>query len=259
MKKLRIALCLSGLIRDFGNSGASYNEFLCKDYNTDVFIHTWNNNSEVNKNTRFSSSPKLVDPVDKERFFKEIFTHANIKLQLENFDSDWNFRRQYGNDASPRTTAIMYYSVYKSNLLKKTKEVDENFKYDVVIRSRMDFLLKEKIPKKELEVVCSDKNIVYVGQNSCCEGKGLYDGSRGVVDQFAFGSSQAMDVYSNCYIDQNNMAQVGGEIVLASQFKQNKLIPTLTSYKFKGLAFVKKDETVYWEDFDNYEKFTFKT
>ena len=24
-------------------------------------------------------------------------------------------------------------------------------------------------------------------------------------------------------------------------------------------SFVKKDETVYWEDFDNYEKFTFKT
>jgi hypothetical protein len=32
----------------------------------------------------------------------------------------------------------MYYSIYKSNELKKQYEIENNFKYDYVIRLRMD-------------------------------------------------------------------------------------------------------------------------
>ena len=252
---MKVALCLSGLIRDFQNSGFSYNEYLCKDLDCDIFIHTWDENKESH-NTRFSSS--IMDDSDnKSKMFANIFPNSNITLLLEDFNSDWNFRKQYQNDIHPRTTAIMYYSIYRSNLLKKEFEQKNNFVYDVVIRSRMDFLMQQKINNSELKDVCSDKNNIYVGTNlyhkgnNACRMNWITEGGYPCVeDQFAFGASCAMDKYSNCYIESSGMQYEGGEITLAKQFLRHNLKPIRTSLRFQMLQYATHLQTTYWEDYE---------
>lgn len=259
---MKVALCLSGLIRDFETSGESYNKFLCDTLKADVFIHTWNRNIE-SSNTRFSSS-KMADTNNKEKFFADIFPNSKVFLCMEDFNSDWNFRKNFGNDISPRTTAIMYYSIYKSNLLKTKYEKDNSFIYDIVIRARMDFLLKQNVDLEELLDCCNNKKTIYVGTNLFHKGNNLprmnwdYHGQVGIEDQFAFGSSEAMDLYSSCYLEQNNMQSEGGELTLGRQFKKHNLLPKRTKFKFKSLQFAEENQTVYWEDYDEFEQIIFK-
>tara|TARA_R100000664_G_C2759374_1_gene149070 strand:- start:3857 stop:4504 length:648 start_codon:yes stop_codon:yes gene_type:complete len=195
---------------------------------------------------------------NKKQFFQSIFPDSNINLLLEDFGSDWNFNKHKQNDISPRTTAIMYYSVYKANLLKKEFESSNGFLYDVVIRARMDFLLKETISEYELRDVIINNKTVYVGTNLHHKGRSSermnwsYSGRYGVEDQLAFGSSKAMDKYSDCYLDRVGMQSIGGEIILGEQFQQYDLQPKRTAYQFLMLQHYDENESTYWEDYDEY-------
>tara|TARA_R100001015_G_scaffold19003_2_gene14073 strand:- start:6011 stop:6811 length:801 start_codon:yes stop_codon:yes gene_type:complete len=259
---MKVALCLSGLMRDFETSGASYNEFICNHLKADVFVHTWKENAE-SSNTRFSSS-KMSDVDDKRQFFTNTFPNSKVSFCIEDFNSDWNFRKNFGNNLAPRTTAIMYYSIYKSNLLKTKYEENNDFVYDIVIRARMDFLMKQNIDMSELLECCGDDKVVYVGTNLFHKGPTLsrmnwdYGSQFGVEDQFAFGSSHAMNKYSSCYLKQNNMQYEGGEITLGRHFMEQNLIPKRTKFRFKSLQFAEEHRTVYWEDYDKFEQTIFK-
>ena len=78
------------------------------------------------------------------------------------------------------------YSIHKCNELKKNYEIENNFKYDFVIRTRYDFGLSEPIYIDNF-----DRNIIYAPNDN--------SHAYGFNDQFAIGSSENIDIYSDVY------------------------------------------------------------
>ncbi len=75
---------------------------------------------------------------------------------------------------------MMFFRLYRANLLKTEHEREFNFTYDFVIRSRFDVKVDEfDFNKNHMYIVCS-------------EGK--------VIDLFFAGKSYIMDAISNCYL-----------------------------------------------------------
>jgi hypothetical protein len=81
------------------------------------------------------------------------------------------------------------YSVQQCNALKSRHERDNGFRYDWVLRVRADSLFLTAI--ENLETL--DPNHIYIPTHD----NWAVDGTHGLNDRFAFGSSALMDVYSN--------------------------------------------------------------
>ena len=105
------------------------------------------------------------------------------------------------------TTAPMYYGIYKANELKCNYEKQTNEKYDIVIRTRPDNFYSESLPIDEVD--CSKTSqVVYVRGtvndwgSKIPRNNFLYehgDDIPFVADNFAFGNSDSMNVYSDTY------------------------------------------------------------
>jgi hypothetical protein len=85
----------------------------------------------------------------------------------------------------------MYYSIFKSNELKKEYEKENNITFDCVIRSRFD---SDIISELEIESYDLSKVNIPIGKDW-----------GGLNDQFAFGNSDSMDIYSDLI---NNLSSV---------------------------------------------------
>jgi hypothetical protein len=75
-----------------------------------------------------------------------------------------------------------------SNNLKIVFEKENNYSFDIVYRMRFDseILNLEFLPKEKIE-----SNTIFI--------PGVHKDFGGINDQFAFGSSQSMDKYSNLF------------------------------------------------------------
>lgn len=121
---MKIALCLSGLLR---NLNPSY--FLNLGVDVDIFCHTWDycDISELNV-----LNPKEINVEDDNNAFK--YTSVNVE--------SWPYM---GN--SPRNHVYkMYYSMKRCIDMVEDYELKNNFKYDLIIRSRYD--IKANIKNK---------------------------------------------------------------------------------------------------------------
>ena len=143
----------------------------------------------------------------------------------------------------------MFYSIFKANSLKKLNEDNNNFKYDLVIRSRFDTLYEEPIPTDEILDVLNDNSKIYVRHNTIDRGGNssrtefyLEDSGRlshFVADNFSFGSSKALDVYSSIYENIEKEASLGistPECLLGRQLVSKEISPLWSSIQFKSLV-----------------------
>ena len=191
---MKIALCLSGQAR-FIEQG--YREviypYILQDNNIDVFIHTWEiPESQIGTPFLAGGMHFVGEPVSEGLINKTLNLYNPQKYKVESQLSfpilPWDERHMHGFHS--QNAYSMFYSIYQSNKLKTEYEIENNFKYDWVIRSRFDVKLNTKI-----EFNNYDKNIMNV-PNGC------FDPSNGYVDCFAFSNSSNMDIYSDVY---NNM------------------------------------------------------
>lgn len=189
---MKIALCLSGQPRylDIGYQYL-YNIFLSK-YDVDVFSHIWFDEKLTNKDIdfciRYNRSHKWEKNSDKKvldlykpkkyifeppkQFSTQPFLGANFEL------------------IKPENVLSMYYSIEQANKLKKEYEEENNFKYDVVIRSRTDIILQNF----NLNLLNLENKIYYYGLDQL-----MFENIPITNDQFALGSSEHMDTYSSLY------------------------------------------------------------
>ena len=184
---MKIALCLSGQPR-FLEEGYSqlYNHLLSR-YSIDCFVHTWwsCNMSGVNMTTLPMTNPQGRSYIFKPNtieYIKEKYNPVSFFYEPQkHFD---RIDRVQPND----TTSVqsMFYSIKMSNQLKTEYEKANNFKYDMVIRSRTDIIIETLLLDK-----LTEKNCVYthsVGQNIDFPN-----------DQLAVSDSISSDYYSCLY------------------------------------------------------------
>jgi len=124
---MRIAVCLSGQLRGWEIAYKNQQWFWnTSDAEVDYFIHTW----DYSADRTAVSKPYIDRTIDKKEFDnicklydvkKGIF---DTKKQEEFFDNDhW---------------LSLFYSLSQSLMLKREYEIENNFQYDVVVKSRPD-------------------------------------------------------------------------------------------------------------------------
>jgi hypothetical protein len=183
---MKVALCLSGHFRSYERVYPILKQSIIDPYHSDVFIATWDSvgfdgvrgdhqfmNLKLNEEslrTLFSPKKMFIEPQKKWDTSKYQVIH-NIGLR------------------NPEIIFGMFYGIFAANKLKSEFEQENNFKYDVVIRSRADLFFESILPANELKEA-SENNHVYVPK---------FGNYNGLNDQFAFGCSDSMNLYCDTY------------------------------------------------------------
>lgn len=147
---MKVALLLCGQMRTFDHPKVvEYTERLIEKFNCDVFVSTWNNRG-VSLWTQHSQSQEIYqDDINLEIDEKSISIISNVKdyiicdyneyvTNLSNTNiKQLLINNQWGNGASSNP---QFYMMHLASEMKKKYERDNNFVYDVVIKSRPDFV-----------------------------------------------------------------------------------------------------------------------
>jgi hypothetical protein len=195
---MNIAICLSGAIK-FIENGLITIDKISNLYDIKLFIHSWeiedfvnfNSNSWIGLKNNFNYANYHQNNIfDRYNYTDiEIEKYNNKKIEFEHFFNSFKFEN-YGqrNDIG---LISMFYSIYKSNMLKIKYEKDNNIEFNCVIRMRSDSLLINNIILEEYDM--NNLNIP----------SGRDWG--GLNDQFAFGNSNIMNLYSETF---NNIEKI---------------------------------------------------
>ena len=188
---MKIAFCFCGAIRTGVYASPNIINFIGELFpNTDFFIHTWNKNllkDRSKESFKGRYSPFKTHNINNSVYdVDKCFNNKIISSEIENFDI-WNERFGKHYNFSPQ-----WYSWYKVNNLKKQYENINNFKYDIVIKTRLDCIIHPNSNlTTEIEHVSRNLNTFY---------------SQGVTehrinDVFFIASSTVMDMASNFIVD----------------------------------------------------------
>lgn len=183
----RIAVCLSGQIRTWKKVIDTWNKIVClDDVQIDYFIHMWNETSIpiVGLTQR---EIELINLTDKE-IMSVINTIKPISYKLE---SQKIFLTTLKNEGYYNPYECQYYSMYKSCQLKTQHEIDNNFKYDIVVKSRFDLFFNQNI----IDNVDVNSNSIYAYSPAYDENDVL----NRVTDIFFYSDSDTFNKLSNYY------------------------------------------------------------
>jgi hypothetical protein len=241
---MKVALCLSGLSRSFIKGKYSYLQYLIEPLNADVFVHSWNDIMDSGRILNVSKYKKQTELND----FK-IFGDYLKDIKLESF---FNFQSKYNciGNSFP-----MFYSINQSNNLKKAYEEKHNFKYDLVIRSRMDLYFESNLPDCELNSVNNNNIFVRLHDDGYQNEVKNYI----ITDIFAFGNTHVMDIYSNTFLEQSGLNTIMPEKILGNQLNQHNIIVNISSFKFKMLTQWNSEGCVFYSHYFNTENMKFIT
>lgn len=203
---MKFALCLSGKPRSCRKGFEYHRKNLLDKHDVDIFIHTWNDISDK----EFQTIDYMYDPAAFETSWP-IDDRAFEKYPVAN--PDW----------PPKNAICMMYSLFKANELKREHELQNGFRYDVVIRSRFDFALNREI---DFPV---EPGKVYV-PNDYVKGR---IAPNGIIcnDQFAVGDSPTMDLYCNTFWNIDRAAALGAPIIGEDLLSVNLQIAGLINEK----------------------------
>lgn len=185
---MKVAILLSGQLREVELGYSYIYKNLMEGYDCDVFIHSWYDKGDQGKkfskwwgSTFDSKSKDLVLDLYKPKSY--IFENQKV-FDRKNYDAS-QFEGDYRVDA----TLSMFYSIKKCNDIKNVYSSENNIKYDVVVRVRFDFAIFNKIIYEDHDFI---NNIFF--KDDCNHEKGVC-----MNDHFAFGSEENMNIYCNTF------------------------------------------------------------
>ena len=265
---MRIALCLSGLTRSIEYTINSIFEQFIDKFQCDVFIHTWDINN-VSNDERFKNPP-ILSTQSKQDFFENVKNRCPnyFKIMVENINSDWN----YLNYKHIKNIVPMYYGIFKSNQLKTQYEKNNKMTYDLVIRSRLDSWYENSIDKSEINSILKNKSKLFFTVNRVYKemynqesrNNFLLEGTDNyfVPDNFAFGSSDVMDIYSDVYPNigtiqkkiKSDFSENVPECYLGSWLFSNKVQLERSSCRYRGPISWENNQIIFETDYEEGRK-----
>jgi hypothetical protein len=192
---MRIALCFSGQPRFVKETYKLYMDNLIIPNNiTDIFFHMWWDNTVFDKMGKVTNNPGIFW-IDKRDLGFIVDNYKPIQILAEKADSI---------DKSPIFLKVpntiphlqvpvnnvkhSLYSAYRSILLKKQFEIENNFVYDCVIKIRTDIELDKEILIKDLNLNNISVNGAYNNlEIGWCN------------DYYGISNSSNMDIYSEIW------------------------------------------------------------
>lgn len=216
---MKIALCLSGQLR-FLQQGYVENifPFILQGNDIDVFIHTWAIDDEQDGKSYINGGGfAMGSPVNKSYMLEALNLYRPVKYLIQQ-------QIPFENGKYPERTMpgikshnlfSMFYSIYKSNQLKTEYEKENNFTYDIVVRSRFDIKLDNKLD------FTKDTSLLYMPFN-------CFDPSNCIVDSVGYSNSMNMNIYADTFnniddIMNNYDIRFCGEYILKKQLEINNV------------------------------------
>ena len=147
---MRVALCLSGHLRNFLQYSYNLTKFVLDPYKPDVFISLWDTSGWrlegplVKEDPDYKGFDYWTEQIDLDAVLNYLKPKSYI---FENWATKEDFflreAAKIGHlapppDHRPTNLLSMYYKIQNCNKLKVNYEAEHNFKYDIVIRSRFD-------------------------------------------------------------------------------------------------------------------------
>lgn len=216
---MKVAVCLSGAVKHPEKSLESIKRIYPNE-DLKVFIHTWDiKDRKVYSADSFSGKGGLSD--------LDILSEYNAEdILIENYNRKrLKFTRMYeeiqfhGSNRADIGIISMYYSIFKSNQLKRKYERKNKVKFDIVMRMRfdsnfngVDLVLDPNLPGFNLNPANLKSIQIPLGNDWA-----------GINDQFALGSSSEMDMYCNLFNNLENLTDSGynPEQLLRTYFDKN--------------------------------------
>lgn len=197
---MKIAVCISGQPRAYAQGYEYLKRNLLDHYDCDIFIHTWHN--------------KVYRTMDVIELYQPVEWTAENPLARSFYDE------KYTNIADPKwpahSTVSMYYSIFRSLLLKTKHELSHD-RYDWIVKTRFDYALNGVLPFQQL-----DKTKLYIPN---CRMTPLRDFGN---DQFAFGSNAVMTAYMSTYLHMDQYYHAGcrmnGEDMMSANLHRHGLV-----------------------------------
>lgn len=202
---MKVAVCLSGSVKHPEKSLESIKRIYPNEH-LKVFIHTWDiKDRKVYSSDSFSGKSGLSDLDILSQYNAEDILIENYNRKRLKFVSMLEEIKFNESNRSDIGIISMYYSIFKSNQLKRKYERKNKIKFDVVIRMRFDsnfhdtdLVLDPDLPGFNLNVI--DSNSIKIPTDNDWAG---------INDQFALGPSSEMDKYSNLYNNLENLSDCG--------------------------------------------------
>ena len=210
---MRIAVCFSGALRQFKTCYKTFKEHIAdaNDCNIDIFFSVWKSKvrhfkKQVSDEGTLKEALGLYNPT---AISKEVYDQEK-RLELYKSSRMDEFQReaQKFHKCQPKhrkdkcrlcgTNNIhnqigQLYNIWKANELKKKYEIENGFKYDLVMRTRFDNYFFSSLTNDDAERISNGSVWIPYGFDDFLE----YGG--GLNDQLAIGTSKAMDAYSDMY------------------------------------------------------------
>ena len=185
-KKPKIALCLSGLIRDIDYTKPFWKNLINK-YDVDVYGSFWDDENKENGDT--------IDNLKSIFNFKELefekysnFKKSTLDLITPYITPPSTLLPELQSYTKSFVTLSMWYKIWKANMLSKNL----NINYDIIIRGRTDMFLDGKV-----DIMLNDYLNVPSGRVKTHN----WENSDGVCDIFGFGKPKLMDYYASTYLN----------------------------------------------------------
>lgn len=170
---MKLALALSGLPRLYNISAASWGKILGK-YDVDVYVHSWSQGEELDKNTIHQLTWA----------FQPIAIKIDTPLAID--------VSKYPNRHWPCIDVYRSLSMWHS--IKRAHEMilSHQRNYDIILRGRLDWFVKD------LEIVQYDGVVIpYDADKHILQFQYRNQMVHGYNDHFAYGSIDAMNKYIN--------------------------------------------------------------
>lgn len=197
---MKVAVCISGHLRSFSEGYDYFFKNIIEanpGFKFDFFVSTWDvrdwRTEDRNKHTKniFEDFNNIYNPVTMDIEDNIVWDTSKYMPHVHNVR--W-LKKGYGGIRSNGGHILgMYYKIKKSNDLKVSYELKNNFKYDLVIRHRTDFAIEKSINLER--ILDNAKETIYIPN---CDEKARNSGIP-IRDVFAVSSSENMDYYSSLF------------------------------------------------------------
>lgn len=192
--KKRIAVCISGLARTFDKTIANFRQHVLDADNCefDIFISTWDQ-VDSKKSTEVAVRDRKA--LDGELSEVDLRVYSPALIEVESlFEWPRETIEKYKikrSDTYVPSTLFMLYKIWCADLARQRFEKIHNFKYDLVVRTRFDLRMTERM---KYDLGNFDILIPKMRTPTCTEFNRTW-----VNDTFAVGTSDSMKIYSDIY------------------------------------------------------------
>lgn len=188
---MKIGLVLFGHLRSFRSTHESYNSFLKTLQqlgDVDVFCHTWDIEESVTtswwkEHNNGEKPPATVDPSEIVEKYQPIRYIIEPSRQFD--EKEYNINIQ----SSISGTLSMLYTQRQVFSLLKEYEIQNNFRYDIIVKSRYDLLFEIDSEFRTVVKDSADNKILYLPSSN------PYESIGSCSDIFAVGDRNEMEKY----------------------------------------------------------------